>query len=488
MSLSERFDLANPAATDSFGRGLAALARPGDIFALEGPLGSGKTALARAFIRALTAESEDVPSPTFTLVQTYETKAGPLYHFDLYRLEAPEEAVELDIDDAFAEGISLVEWPDRLGGLLPRRRLRVILAQGAEKDARIVTIEGDEAWKERWRAEMPELRKRATAREDAIAEFLRAHGWEEADRRVLAADASFRRYDRLKGAKGDAVLMDAPPPKENVRPFLRIARHLAALGYSAPRILAADEEQGLLLLEDLGDHTFTRLFASGESEAPLYWMATELLIDLHRQPSPGGVEPYDETVLLNEAMLLADWYAPAIGIPLDAPARQAYVEAWQAVLPLAHRVPDCLVLRDFHVDNLMRVSGRDGLAACGLLDFQDALIGPVTYDLVSLLEDARRDIDPAVIATERARYLAAFPGLDRVDFDASWACLAAQRHAKVIGIFTRLCKRDGKPLYLRHIPRVWRLFEAALAHPGLTPVRHWIERHIPADQRRTPEA
>ena len=323
-------------------------------------------------------------------------------------------------------------------------------------------------------------------REDLIGAFLAKAGWGTAERRVLAADASFRRYDRLTLDGRPAVLMDAPPPKEDVRPFLKIARHLLGLGYSAPGILAEDVETGFLLLEDLGDATFTRLLKAGEAEAPLYEMAVDLLIDLHRQTAPVGVAPYDREKLLTEVALLTDWYVPAVGIELDHNARAAYLAAWSDVLPLARGVPDALVLRDFHVDNLMRIEGRNGIQACGLLDFQDALIGPVTYDLISLLEDARRDIDPAVKAAGRARYLAAFPALDEAAFDASWACLAAQRHAKVIGIFTRLCRRDGKPTYLQHISRLWRLFDASVRHPGLAPVKSWLEAHIPADKRLVP--
>jgi len=326
----------------------------------------------------------------------------------------------------------------------------------------------------------------AVTREQLIADFLTKAGWGGADRKVLAADASFRRYDRLHLSGRPAVLMDAPPPKEDVRPFLRIARHLLSLGYSAPDILAEDAETGFLLLEDLGDATFTRLLDAGEAELPLYQMAIDLLIDLHRQAVPENVPPYDREKLLTEASLLTDWYAPAVGIELDHVARAAYLAAWSDVLPLAHAMPDALVLRDFHVDNLMRVEGRGGIAACGLLDFQDALIGPVTYDLVSLLEDARRDIAPATRAAGRRRYLDAFPELSPEAFDASWACLAAQRHAKVIGIFTRLCRRDGKPHYLGHIPRVWRLLDEAARHPGLAPVKAWLDRHIPADKRAVP--
>jgi aminoglycoside/choline kinase family phosphotransferase len=173
-------------------------------------------------------------------------------------------------------------------------------------------------------------------------------------------------------------------------------------------------------------------------------------------------------------------------MPLPAGARDAYGAHWQALFPIARAVPETLVLRDFHVDNLLRLEGRSGIAACGLLDFQDAVTGPVTYDLMSLLEDARRDIDPHLVATLRRHYLQAFPGLEPEAFDASWAVLAAQRHAKVIGIFTRLCRRDGKPVYLRHIPRLWRLLEQALTHPRLADLKGWFDRHLPKDKRGVP--
>lgn len=324
-------------------------------------------------------------------------------------------------------------------------------------------------------------------REGVIEAFLARHGWGSARRGRLAGDASFRHYDRIAEGERRAVLMDAPPPKEDVRPFVAIARHLQALGYSAPRLLAVDEEAGLLLLEDFGDATYTRLLAGGADEEALYQLAVDVLADLHGRDGaiPAGLPPYDDQRLLAEASLLVDWYVPAVAQPLSAAARAEYEAIWQGLFPLARAVPETLVLRDFHVDNLMLLD-RPGLAACGLLDFQDAVAGPVTYDLMSLLEDARRDIDAELIARMRERYLAAFPNLDRDAFAASWAVLAAQRHAKVIGIFTRLCRRDGKPHYLVHIPRVWRLLEQALAHPALHPLASWLDRHVPRERRVVP--
>jgi len=323
-----------------------------------------------------------------------------------------------------------------------------------------------------------------------ITAFLKTSGWGDAARRALAGDASFRKYERLAGRHGRAVLMDAPPPHEDVRPFIKVARHLTALGYSPPRILAEDVAAGLLLLEDLGDDTFTRLLAGGADEAGLYGLAIDLLIDLHRRAEAARIDlpPYDDDRLLLEASLLTDWYMPAIGRPASAAARAEYLARWRRVFALFHGEQPTLVLRDFHVDNLMRLPDRGGIAACGLLDFQDALLGPPAYDLVSLLEDARRDVAPALVTTMLERYEAAFPTMNRSDFLARYAILGAQRNAKIVGIFTRLMVRDGKPHYLGHIPRVWRLLDSDLQHPALAEMRQWFDEHLPWAARIVPAA
>ena len=327
-----------------------------------------------------------------------------------------------------------------------------------------------------------------------IDAFLERAGWGAARRERLAADASFRRYDRLVEARRTAVLMDAPPPMEDVGAYRRIGRILVDLGFSAPRLLAVDENQGLMLLEDLGDRTFTRALAAGEPEEALYRLAVDLLVALRRAFGAGhaaarSLPPYDDARLLDEALLLTDWYLPAVsGRDTDPASRAAYLAAWRAVLPRVRALPPTLVLRDYHVDNLMLLDEREGLAACGLLDFQDAAIGPPAYDLVSLLEDARRDVSPAVAEAMLARYLGSLPARDRAAFRESYAVLGAQRNAKIVGIFTRLCRRDGKPRYLRHLPRLWRLIENDLTHPALAPVRDWFDAEVPPALRRAPRA
>ena len=327
-----------------------------------------------------------------------------------------------------------------------------------------------------------------TERNQQIDEFLDQAGWAHAKRRALAGDASFRRYERISDGDRTAVLMDAPPPNEDIRPFIEITHHLRALDYSAPEIYAQDTTIGLLLLEDLGDATFTNALAAGADEESLYEAAVDVLIDLHRRhvaaAVPTGIAAYDEDKLLEEASLLTEWYAPQItGRKLTAAVRTQYLEIWRRLIPFSQTGEQTLVLRDFHADNLIWLPGRDGLGRCGLLDYQDAVAGSKAYDLMSLLEDARRDLRPGLTARLLDRYRAGFPNLDWPAFQTAYAILGAQRHCKVIGIFTRLAERDGKFEYLTHISRVWRLLDASMRHPKLTPLKDWLDEHLPVNQR-----
>ncbi len=333
-----------------------------------------------------------------------------------------------------------------------------------------------------------------TKRDDVRKQFLAKHRLGEASVTLLAGDASFRSYYRVAvGQNETLVLMDAPPDREGMRPFLRCQECLLGLGFSAPKLIEADLKLGFLLLEDFGDQSYTAILAkaSPQEEATLYRLAVDTLVALHRtfrESDHTDFPHYDDEKLLEEAALLVGWYLPEV---IDVSALTAHNDwrtLWSEVLPGARDVPESLVLRDLHADNLMWLPGRKGVAACGQLDFQDAVIGPVTYDLVSLLSDARRDLPLALERELRAAYLDSFPKLNiDVDaFDRSYAILGAQRSAKIIGIFTRLDQRDGKPGYLEHIPRVWRQLEAHLEHPVLEPVRDWLDDAIPPGRRVQP--
>jgi N-acetylmuramate 1-kinase len=329
-------------------------------------------------------------------------------------------------------------------------------------------------------------------RQQAMTVFLAANGWVDGVAEPLAADASFRSYWRLRRGRERVVVMDAPPPHEDVAAYVAVASILRRLGLSAPVVRAEDRARGFLLIEDFGDDTYTRLLERGADERRLYTLAIDALAALQRAAGSAGhidLPPYDEAKLLDEVVLLYDWYLPAVlGAPPSAATREEYLALWRSVLPVAcEPFAPTLVLRDFHIDNLMLLPSRTGVEACGLLDFQDAVIGPPAYDLVSLLEDARRDVSEDLQQAITAHYLATFPALDHVAFARSAAILAAQRNCKIIGIFTRLWKRDGKPAYLRHIPRLWRLVASDLRHPALREVSEWLGRHLPSDARRAPQ-
>ena len=309
--------------------------------------------------------------------------------------------------------------------------------------------------------------------------FLAAHGWGDAQILPLAGDASFRRYFRVVDGARQAVLMDAPPPHEDPRPFIAVAEYLCEQGLTAPTIFARDLVQGLLLIEDFGD---VRLRETADAalhrEVDLYAGVTDLLVHLHARPPMPELPVLGLEQWLDEVMLFSDWYCPTLGIDVD---RDAFRGAWEAVLtPVEHDgLPRDTVLRDFHAENIMLVPGKTGVAHYGLLDFQDALIGHPAYDLASVLEDARRDVTPAVEAAMLARY----QGATGQDIESAYWALAAQRNTRILGVFGRLWKRDGKPGYRQFQPRMWGLLERDLAHPGLAPVRAWFDENIPADKR-----
>ena len=314
----------------------------------------------------------------------------------------------------------------------------------------------------------------------AAPEFLAAHGWEGAEILPLAGDASFRRYFRVVRGGETAVLMDAPPEHEDVGPFLAVAGHLLDRGFSPPRPLAIDREKGLLLLEDFGDDRVGPLLQrEPERERAIYEAAVDILAELAAQPAPADLPSYDEAAMEREVTLFTEWYAPALALEVDEQAfLAAWREPWADVLRVVERNP-VLVLRDYHADNLMVLPDRSRL---GLLDFQDALAGHPAYDLVSLLQDARRDVAPELEEAMMERYAAAANVADAAVFRAHYEVLGAQRNTKILGIFTRLWKRDGKPHYLPLQPRVWGYLERNLAHPALAPVRAWFGA-VPAEKR-----
>ncbi len=441
-------DIAHEGRTAALGRALAALARPGDVFLLEGPVGAGKSHLARAFIRArATDPAAEVPSPTFTLVQTYPDAltGGEVWHADLYRLTDPGELVELGLDEAMDRAICLIEWPDRLD-MAPAEALRIQIAPLDDApELRRITLSGNPA---RWSG---------MARAPAIAALTDRAGWGEAWLALLAGDASARRYFRLHRPDGQrAVLMDAPPGSMGA--YLSMTEWLRARGFRAPEILAAEPTEGLLLIEDLGDDLLARRLEAEPELAPAaYARVTDLLAELHRHPPPDFIRPLDGPELAEQVGLFAEWYAPAAGAAALPPLGPIIARLHARLC--ADAAPVC-ALRDFHAENIFWGEPP------GLIDFQDAVAAHPAYDLVSCLQDARCDVAPEVEAACIARYVAR-TGTDEARFRAAYALLGAQRNLRILGIFTRLAQRDGKPRYLAFMPRVWDAVQRDLAHPAL---------------------
>ena len=347
---------------------------------------------------------------------------------------------------------------------------------------------------------MPALPLSATGRVAARGTFLERAGWGGAEIRPLAGDASFRRYDRVRLGASQAVLMDAPPDREDIAPFLAVDGLLRSVGLSAPEVLAADRELGFILLEDLGDSLFTPLAQDRGREAEIYAAAVDLLAALHGHTAAGmpalaALPPQDHALLTAGLDTFLDWYWPAaFGRAAAADLRRDFLDRWAPLLELVRPGDrpdpgrDVLVMRDFHADNLIWLPERQGVARVGLLDFQDAVLGHPAYDLVSLLDDVRRDVAADLAGRLRDRYLAA-AGLhagspERSHFETGYAIFGAQRNIRILGVFVRLWQRDGKARYLDYLPRTWAMLDRSLRHPALAPVADWFAAHLPPVARR----
>jgi tRNA threonylcarbamoyl adenosine modification protein YjeE len=481
---------------------IATALEPGDLVTLSGDLGAGKTTFARALIRHIAGdEGIEVPSPTFTLIQTYELPRFPVVHADLYRLSGSSELAELGFDDLPENAVVLLEWPDRAAGFLPVDRLDIAftLAQQLGEGYRNARVTGYGSFAAR------------AERISAIRTFLDEAGFGDAERRRLQGDASTRSYERLVLDGQGYVMMSSPrrpdgPPvrngkpysaiahlAEDVRAFMALSAGLRDLGLSAPAIYHADSEKGLLIIEDLGEERVVE----GNPPGPIedrYEAAVDALLELHGQELPEvlpisphveyRIPRYDSEAFLIEAELLLDWYLPRLNATISPASRAAFVALWRDALQPAIDAPPTWVLRDYHSPNLLWLSEREGIASLGILDFQDAVLGPAAYDLASLLQDARVDVPESLELAMLGRYARtrreADQNFDPALFVKVYATVAAQRATKILGIFARLDLRDGKPQYIRHMPRIWNYLQRSLAHPALAPLRAWYGTHVPA--------
>jgi N-acetylmuramate 1-kinase len=492
--------LADERATRRLAGDVAAILAPGDLVTLSGDLGAGKTTFARALIRQLAGDEKlEVPSPSFTLLQSYGLPRFSVVHADLYRVSDPHEILELGLEEASEGAAVLLEWPDRAIGMLSSDRLDIAFTLAPD-----LGLEHREARITPYGSLVPRAQRLMSVRR-----FLEDAGLAGAQRRFIQGEASTRIYERLIEHHRSVILMDAPrrpdgPPvrngkpysaiahlAENVTPFVAMARALKARGFSAPEIYAADLDEGLLVLEDLG----TERIVASDAHATIqerYATAVDALVVLHRHVLPPvlpvapriehALPHYDMDAFLIEAELLLDWYMPLHGRSVPPEARAEFLGLWRELLRVAIDAPSTWVLRDYHSPNLLWLPDRQGIARLGLLDFQDALLGPAAYDLVSLLQDARVDVpEPMEIALlggyVRARQ-ASDPEFDPKQFLELYALLGAQRATKILGIFVRLDRRDGKPQYLRHLRRVWSYLERSLAHPGLGRLKAWYGGNV----------
>lgn len=496
-----RLEIDNETGTGDLARELVHALRADDLVTLSGDLGSGKTTFARAMIRELTGDPGlEVPSPTFTLMQIYQARGFPVVHADLYRLKGPDELAQLGWDEAAEGALVLVEWADRAGDQLPPDRLDVALALDMARgpEARVATLTGHGSC-------APRL-----ARARAIHALLARAGWSDATRRFMLGDASARAYERLTRPDGGTGILMISPPRpdgpairdgkpysaiarlaENVVPFLAMGAALRAQSLSAPEIYASDANAGLAILEDLGTQAVV------DENGPIperYAEAVAVLAALHGRALPGrlpagaapeySIPPYDIEALLIEVELLTDWYAPAYARQtLDDEAKGSFVSIWKNLLEATVFGESTWTLRDYHSPNLIWLPERAGLQRVGIIDFQDCVLGDPAYDVVSLLQDARvtvsDDLELRLLSHYARKRREVSPDFDMSKFARSYAVLGAQRATKILGIFARLDKRDHKPQYLAHLPRVRRYLAKDLAHPALAELKAWFEARVP---------
>jgi tRNA threonylcarbamoyl adenosine modification protein YjeE len=493
--------LANEAATANLMADLALLIGAGDVITLSGDLGAGKTAAARALIRYLAGDPDiEVPSPTFTLAQSYDLAPFPLVHADLYRINDALELEEIGLSPLPEGVVALIEWPERAPSALPPDRIDIAFshrpALGSTARAAEITGHGKAA------AQVIRLQ--------ALRQFLDGAGLIDAKRRRMAGDASTRSYARLFRNDTAVILMNSPRRPdgpaiyygksysaavhlaEDVKPFVAIANGLREHGISAPAIHYADLDAGFLITEDFG----VQGFIEGEPPHPIaerYEAAVDMLSALHWKKLPDvlplapqityAIPPFDVDAMMIEIGLMLEWYLPDRGAAPPSTARDEFVTQWRGLLGQTAAMPKTWVLRDFHSPNLIWLDGRPGTAKVGVIDFQDAVLGPAAYDLVSLLQDARIDIPEQLELTLLTRYIkarhAADNTFDPAGFAESYAIMSAQRNTRLLGTFARLNRRDGKPQYLRHQPRIWTYLTRSLAHPVLSGLRGWYDTQVP---------
>ena len=498
-TISVTLDLPDVSAVRRFAGWIAPRLNKGDWLLLSGDLGAGKTELARCIIRQVFGEGTDVPSPTFTLIQHYESRDIKLLHTDLYRLESSEEILELGLLDE-TDSIVLVEWPEKLGTYVPTEAVMVHLEDIGSTRQCTLSVNSDNA-------DFFQGLDDFIDREKVLTDFLEKNGYGQAVRATLAGDASRRRYERLELDNKRFILMDWQAlPNDNdaykakvflsnsVTDFRNICAYLIRCGLSAPEIFAQDDAQGLLVLEDFGTLNFTHSIDAKDPHLPIFYHETIMaLAALYHHADTENPEQarqfdakvsspvrYDKAVILTEIQQFIDWYMPSQGKTLSDTALTKWEEIWASLVSKleAMKIHDVMMLRDVHSPNLHWLGNRQSIRRVGFIDIQDGIAGHPAYDVVSLLQDARRDLPEDYEGRFKALYVAE-TGLDAADFDTAYNIFGVQRNLRILGIFVRLSKMQGKSSYLQHIPRVNGYIKNGLAHEALANLREWFENYVP---------
>jgi N-acetylmuramate 1-kinase len=487
----------NQEALEALAKSLSLWARPGLLITLTGDLGSGKSTFARAFLRCLAnSETLEVPSPTFALIQTYSETRIPAAHIDLYRINEVSEIQELGVGELLQTHIVLVEWPERLPKFTDDVLAITLSGSGGTRE---LTLEASGRW------------KNALARNVEIEEFLRTQKIVPATRKFLEGDASSRRYETVTDETGTHVLMDMPERSDhaiakhgksysalvhladNINAVIGVNQHLHALGYSAPKILGVDGTKGLAIMERLEGEVHVTMMRRGEDMREPLHNAVDVLADMATKQWPRtvpgahgkshDVPDYDIEAQIFEVELMPTWYWPYLfNSDAPQPVKDSFDSVWRELLPQVPTDNPVWMMRDYHSVNIIWMPQREGLRRTGLIDTQDAMMAHPAYDLVSLLQDARVDVDEKLQDTLFDYYVSLRQkqgDFDEREFRQSYAIMGAQRNTRLLGTFTRLSKRDGKHQYLQHRPRVARYLVKNLHHPALTLLRRWYEINLP---------
>ena len=476
-------NLPDPQATDALAERLAPHLMPGDVLALTGYLGAGKSHFARALIRALGSKQKHLPSPTFTLVQTYDDTRLPVAHADFYRLGDPSEVDELNLSAFVEHGIACIEWADNAPHICPERTLWVHLEDFTEggHNGRAITFKSeDEGWQRRFGFFTPELQRPVTerGRHNFIEQVTGKKGLVITP---VSADASFRSYWRVWLGEDSRILMDAPPPMENLGRFVFIGKYLTGIGVHAPRVFEADLEKGYALLEDFGKETVFDKIAQGADGLGYYEAAIDVLVHVaKKQKADIPEQPLGQW--LDEACLFTDWFLPqATGRATHTADRRQYRKHVTDIFEAMPQVPKTTMHKDYHCQNLMALAEGEGISSLGILDFQDARIGPVSYDLASLLYDVRFNVPAHYHGILIQRFAEGFEGIDATDLHLAVKMIAFLNLLRISGVFTRLAYRDGKKSYLEHMPLLWAHLETLLeTTPELETLGAFINKHLPS--------